>query len=103
MRSTPARVAVLDWRSGMEQRVCRSTLAVEASHLADVVDAVDWATMVLRDVIQPHVRLSNWQAEVARTPRCWTAGAKSVYGHHMEEGTSKSKGKRMAIEGALLR
>ena len=50
LRSTPVRVAVLDWRSDITHRVCRYTLAAAARHLADAVEAVDWATMVLRDV-----------------------------------------------------
>mgnify|MGYP000237878708 CR=1 FL=1 len=36
-----ASCAVLDYRSAMTQRVCRSTLSAEASHLADAVEATD--------------------------------------------------------------
>ncbi|CAK0817009.1 unnamed protein product [Prorocentrum cordatum] len=78
-----APVAVLDWKSGMTQRVRRSTLAAEAMNVS--------------------VDLLNWQGEVQRFPRFWATGAKSVYDHLTKEGPTKSKDKRMAIEGALLR
>ncbi|CAK0894249.1 unnamed protein product [Prorocentrum cordatum] len=98
-----APVAVLDWKSGMTQRVCRSTLAAEASHLADAVEAVDWAAVLFREATNVSVDLLNWQGEVQRLPRFWATDAKSVYDHLTKEGSAKSKDKRMAIEGALLR
>ncbi|CAK0904737.1 unnamed protein product [Prorocentrum cordatum] len=98
-----APVAVLDWKSGMTQRVCRSTLAAEASHLADAVEAVDWAAVLFREAMNVSVNLLNWQGEVLRLPRFWATDAKSVYDHLTKEGSTKSKDKRMAIEGALLR
>ncbi|CAK0841114.1 unnamed protein product [Prorocentrum cordatum] len=87
----PAPVAVLDWKSGMTQRVRRSTVAAEASHLADAAEAIDWAAVLFREATNVSVDLINWQGEVQRLPRFWATGAKS------------SKDKRMAIEGALLR
>ncbi|CAK0815738.1 unnamed protein product [Prorocentrum cordatum] len=98
-----APVAVLDWKSGMTQRVRRSTLAAEASHLADAVGAVDWAAVLFREAMNVSVDLLNWQEEVQRLPRFWATDAKSVYDHLAKEGSAKSKDKRMAIEGALLR
>ncbi|CAK0861813.1 unnamed protein product [Prorocentrum cordatum] len=98
-----APVAVLDWKSGMTQRVCRSTLAAEASHLADAVEAVDWAAVLFREAMNVSVDLLNRQGEVQRLPRFWATDAKSVYDHLTKEGSTKSKDKRMAIEGALLR
>ncbi|CAK0828997.1 unnamed protein product, partial [Prorocentrum cordatum] len=98
-----APVAVLDWKSGMTQRVCRSTLAAEATHLADAVEAVDWAAVLFREAMNVSVDLLNWQGEVQRLPRFWATDAKSVYDHLTKEGSAKSKDKRMAIEGALLR
>ena len=38
----PARANVLGFHSGVTKRVCRSTLAAEASHLAEAVEAGDW-------------------------------------------------------------
>ncbi|CAK0848557.1 unnamed protein product, partial [Prorocentrum cordatum] len=98
-----APVAVLDWKSGMTQRVCRSTLAAEASHLADAVEAVDWAAVLFREAMNVSVDWLNWQGEVQRLPRFWATDAKSVYDHLTKGGSAKSKDKRMAIEGALLR
>ncbi|CAK0891172.1 unnamed protein product [Prorocentrum cordatum] len=98
-----APVAVLDWKSGMAQRVCRSTSAAEASHLADAVEAVDWAAVLFREATNVSVDLLNWQGEVQRLPRFWATDAKSVYDHLTKEGSAKSKDERMAIEGALLR
>jgi hypothetical protein len=98
-----APIAVLDWKSGMTQRVCRSTLAAEASHLADAVEAVDWAAVVLQEILKGRVDLKHWQRVAAATPRFWATDSKSVYDYLTKEGTSKSRDKRMAIEGALLK
>jgi len=49
------------------------------------------------------VDLRNWQATARLTPRFWATDAKSVYDYLTKEGTGKSKDKRMAIEGALLK
>ncbi|CAK0789613.1 unnamed protein product [Prorocentrum cordatum] len=98
-----APAAALDWKSGMTQRVRRSTLAAEASHLVDAVEAVDWAAVLFREAMNVSVDLLNWQGEVQRLPRFWATDAKSVYDRLTKEGSTKSKDKRMAIEGALLR
>ena len=37
-----ASCAILDYKSAIAQRACRSTLAAEASHLADAIEATDW-------------------------------------------------------------
>ena len=52
-------VAILDWKSGMTQRVCRSTLAAEAAHLANAVEIVDWTAVLLRETLRPYVDLRN--------------------------------------------
>jgi hypothetical protein len=98
-----APIAVMDWKTGMTQRVCRSTLAAEASHLADAVEAVDWCAVLLQEMLKGKVDLKNWQSVAATTPRFWATDCKSVYDYLTKEGTSKSKDKRMAIEGALLK
>ena len=38
----PSRANILAFQSGQTKRVCRSTLAAEASHLAEAVEAGDW-------------------------------------------------------------
>ena len=96
-------IAVLDWKTGMTDRVCRSTLAAEASHLANAVEAVDWATIVLQEILKGKLNLKRWQEAATATPRFWATDCKSVYDYLTKEGTSMSKDKRMAIEGALLK
>ena len=96
-------VAILDWKSGMTQRVCRSTLAAEAAHLANAVEIVDWTAVLLRETLRTYVDLRNWQLEARAVHRFWATDAKSVFDYCTKEGTSMSKDKRMAIEGALLR
>jgi len=96
-------VAILDWKSGMTQRVCRSTLAAEAAHLANAVEIVDWTAVFLRETLQTYVDLRHWQVEARAVHRFWATDARSVFDYCTKEGTSMSKDKRMAIEGALLR
>ena len=96
-------ISVLDWKTGMTERVCRSTLAAEARHLANAVEAVDWATVVLQEILKGKLNLKRWQEAATTTPRFWAMDCKSVYDYLTKEGTSMSKDKRMAIEGALLK
>ena len=96
-------IAVLDWKSGITQRVCRSTLAAEASHLANAVEIVDWAAVFLQEILRRKVDLRCWQLEAARVKRFWATDCKSVYDYLTKEGSGMSKDKRMAIEGALLK
>ena len=100
-RSVP--MAVLDWKSGMTQRVCRSTLAAEASHLANAVEIVDWTAVFLQEILRIRVDLRDWQMEAGRVKRFWATDCKSVYDYLTKDGTGTSKDKRMAIEGALLK
>ena len=62
-------IAVLDWKSGMTQRVCRSTLAAEASLLAEAVEAVDWAAVALQEILRGQINLKKWQEVAAAVPR----------------------------------
>ena len=93
-RSVP--IAVLDWRSGLTQRVCRSTLAAEASHLAGAVETVNWTVIFVLETLRPKVDLRNWQHEVCAVKRFWATDAKSVYDYLTKEGTSTSKDNKMA-------
>ena len=45
------RANVLAFNSGQTKRVCRSTLAAEASHLAEAVEAGDWIIVVLEEAL----------------------------------------------------
>ena len=96
-------VVQTNWKTGMTERVCRSTLAAEASHLANAVETVDWATIVLQEILKGKLNLKRWQEAATATPRFWATDCKSVYDYLTKKGTSMSKDKRMAIEGALLK
>jgi hypothetical protein len=100
-----ASCAVLDHKSAMTQRVCRSTLAAEASHLADAIEATDWLAVLLHEALfgRDNLDLKNWQNAVNLRKRAYVTDAQSVYDYLTKDGTSQSKDKRMAIEGALLR
>ena len=98
-----ATIATMDSRCGLTQRVCRSTLAAEASHLAEAVESGDWLCVLLDEVLHGQTDLRNWQQVVEKRRRLWITDCKSVYDYLTREGTSTSKDKRMAIEGALLR
>ena len=97
-----APVTVLDWKSGMTQRACRSTLAAEANHLADDVAAVAWAAAVRQEIFKGKVDLQHLQRVATATPRFWATVCQSVCDYLTKKGTSESKDRRMAIELALL-
>lgn len=45
------RCNVVTFQSGLTKRVCRSTLAAEASHLAETVVAGDWVAVLLEEAL----------------------------------------------------
>eukprot|EP00959_Pyramimonas_sp_CCMP1952_P453658 9468585-Pyramimonas_sp.AAC.1 len=98
-----ATAAMMDYSSKSTQRVCRSTLAAEASHLADSLEAGEWLCVLLEEVSNPKIELKNWQKIVARRSRVFLTDAKSVHDYLTKEGSGLSRDKRMAIEGALLK
>ena len=89
----------------MTQCVCRSTLAAEASLLADVIEATDWPTALLHEAMnrQDNLYLKNWQDEVKPRRRAYETDAQFVCDDLTKERTRQSNRKRMATEGALLR
>ena len=90
------RANVLAFHSGQTRRVCRSTLAAEASHLAEAVEAGDWLAVLLDEVNYGEVDLKNWTEAVERRQRVCDDNL-------MKDASSTITDKRMAIEGALLR
>jgi hypothetical protein len=78
-------------------------LAAEASHLAEAVEAGDWAAVLLEEALSGDVDLQNWSSVVQRRTRVYVTDAKSVFDYLQKDATSTSTDKRMAIEGALLR
>ena len=96
------RAHVLAYSSSHTKRVCRSTLAAEASHLAEAVESGDWI-IVLFKALTGEVDLKNWPTVIEKRQRVYVTDAKSVFGYLQKDATSTSSDKRMAIEGALLR
>ncbi len=72
----PAPMAILDWKSAMTQRVCRSTLAAEAAHLANAVEVVDWTAVFLAETLRRKIDLRSWQSEARHYKRFWATDAK---------------------------
>ena len=97
------RANVLAFSSGQTKRVCRSTLAAEASHLAEAVEAGDWIIVVLEEALTGKVDLRNWPEVIQQRLRIYVTDARSVFDYLQKDATSTSSDKRMAIEGALLR
>ena len=98
-----ARANILAFHSSLTKRVCRSTLAAEASHLAEAVEAGDWIIVLLEEALSGELDLSSWPSIVERRRRAYITDARSVYDYLEKDATSTSSDKRMAIEGALLR
>eukprot|EP00438_Fugacium_kawagutii_P008061 Skav219569 [mRNA] locus=scaffold3203:12014:25029:+ [translate_table: standard] len=103
MDGQPARANILGFHSGVTKRVCRSTLAAEASHLAEAVEAGDWCIVLLEEALTGDIDLRNWPEVIQRRKRVYVTDARSVYDYLHKDATSTSADKRMAIEGALLR
>ena len=101
LEGKPARANVLSYHSSLTKRVCRSTLAAEASHLAEAVEAGDWIIVWLEEALTGDVDLRNWPEVFRRRRRAYVTDARSVYDYLHKDATSTDK--RMAIEGALLR
>ena len=98
-----ARVNIISYHSTLTKRVCRSTLAAEASHLAEAVEAGDWVTVLLEEALNGGVDLKNWDRVIEQRQRVYITDARSVFDYLSKDATSTSSDKRMAIEGALLR
>ena len=98
-----ARANIIGYHSSQTKRVCRSTLAAEASHLAEAVEAGDWAIVLLEEALTGQVDLKNWDKLIEKRSRAYATDARSVFDYLAKDTTSTSSDKRMAIEGALLR
>ena len=64
-----SRCNILSFHSGVTKRVCRSTLAAEASHLAEAVEAGDWIIVLLEEALSGDVDLKNWHEAIERRQR----------------------------------
>ena len=103
LQDQEVRCNVLAYHSGLTKRVCRSTLAAEASHLAEAVETGDWIIVLLEEALTGKVDLRNWTDIIEKRPRVYVTDARSVFDYLQRDANSTSSDKRMAIEGALLR
>lgn len=98
-----ARANMMAYQSSQTKRVCRSTLAAEASHLSSAVEAGDWLSVLLAECLEGDIDLKNWDKIVEARRKIYVTDAQSVFDYLQKESNSTSSDKRMAIEGALLR
>ena len=103
LKGEEARANVLAYHSTLTKRVCRSTLAAEASHLAEAVEAGDWIIVLMEEALTGYVDLKNWDKIIEQRERAYATDARSVYDYLQRDAMSTSSDKRMVIEGALLR
>ena len=90
------RCRLLGFHSGQTKRVCRSTLAAEASHLAEAVETGDWITICLEEALTGNVDLRNWSELIEGCERIYVTDAKLVYDYLQKDATNTSTDKRMA-------
>ena len=74
-RSEPTNMSVIDWKSARSVRVCRSTLAAEASAADEVADRGAFINMFLGELIHGTVA----HRVGCRLPSCQMTDAKSLY------------------------
>jgi hypothetical protein len=103
LEGKPSRANILAFNSSQTKRVCRSTLAAEASHLSESIECGDWIIVVLHEALHGSVDLRNWTDVIQQRKRIYVTDARSVFDYLHKEACSTSSDKRMAIEGALLR
>ena len=103
LKGESVRANVLAYQSTQTKRVCRSTLAAEAAHLAEAVEHGDWLIVVLAEALYGQIDLKNWEKIVEERKRVYVTDARSVYDYLGRDSTSTSSDRRMALEGALLR
>ena len=97
------RANLICYHSSQTKRVCRSTLAAEASHLSESIAAGDWIAVLLHEAFHGSVDLKNWTQIIEQRMRIYVTDARSVFDYLSKDATSTSSDKRMAIEGALLK
>ena len=63
------RANVICFHSGQTKRVCRSTLAAEASHLAEAIETGDWVSVLLEEALCGDINLKEWPSIVEKRKR----------------------------------
>ena len=99
------RANILAFHSTQTKRVCRSTLAQrraiwQRQWKLEIGSLSCWRN---EEALTGNMNLRSWPEVVERRQRVYVTDAKSVYDYLQKDATSSSSGKRMAIEGALLR
>ena len=110
--------SLVTWKSGRIQRVVNSTLAAEAQSLSKGLGELCWIMSVYNEMINPHFKIQNWEAEMeknkilAMAPDTVSADfkealciidAKALYDHLSRESVGPSQDKRTGLEIQIIR
>ena len=95
-------VYVMEWKSQVEKRVCRSTLAAETYALATGVEAADWLRVLLLESRDVKFNIAEWSERTKDVKSRWFCDAKSVC-DHLGKDVGSPQDKRIAIELASLK
>ena len=95
-------VYVLEWKSQLERRVCRSTLAAETYALATGAEHADWLKALLCESRSAEFCVGDWEALTSRVRSRWLVDAKSV-SDHLSKDVGVPTDKRLAIEMMALK
>jgi hypothetical protein len=95
-------VYVMEWKSQVEKRVCRSTLAAETYALATGVEAADWLRVLLLESRDVKFNIAEWSERTKDVKSRWFCDAKSVT-DHLGKDVGSPQDKRIAIELASLK
>ena len=95
-------VYVMEWKSQVEKRVCRSTLAAETYALASGVETADWMRVSLQESRDANFNIAEWSERAKDVKSRWLCDAKSVC-DHLGKDVGSPQDKRIAIELAALK
>ena len=99
---TGATTCVMEWKSQVERRVCRSTLAAETYALATGTEHADWLKALLEESRNPKFSVLDWEDQTRDVVAQWLVDAKSVQ-EHLSRDVGAPGDKRLAIEMMALR
>ena len=95
-------VYVMEWKSQVEKRVCRSTLAAETYALATGVEAADWLRVLLLESRDVKFNIAEWSERTKDLKSRRLCDAKSVCDYLIKD-VGSPQDKRVAIELAALK
>ncbi len=76
-----ASVYVMEWKSQVEKRVCRSMLAAETYALASGVEAADRMRALLQENRDFNFNVAEWSERTKDAKSLWLYDAKSICDH----------------------